>query len=170
MPGDILTGLSFGKSEAKPLKTFLKNKAQEFHTKNLAKTYVVVEDESPSRVWGYATLMCSSIDLGKNHRIDDCEAAGAYRNFPAVKIARLALHSDIQGRGIGRSLVDWSISVAKEGIMPHVGCRFLVVDSKKSAVGFYEKVGFTFLNTEKNRKKTDPVLFLDIHRLGKVVK
>lgn len=49
--------LSLGQPEHAPLKAFLKKAALEFHNDNVAKTYVLVDQAAPSRIWGYITLM-----------------------------------------------------------------------------------------------------------------
>lgn len=45
-----------------------------------------------------------------------------------------------------------------ENVAPHVGCRFLVTDAKQPAVAFYEKMGFTLLDTDDNRERENPVM------------
>ncbi len=164
-PGDSVAGFSVGKKEYIALKIFLKKCAKDFHQGNIAKSYVIVPESGNPKVYGYITIMCSEITLTGGHSIDDCPEANKYETFPAVKIARLAIDSKLQKMGIGKNLTSFAISIAKESILPNVGCRFLIVDSKKSAVRFYEKVGFTILNTEKNKKNKNPILFLDLHKI-----
>lgn len=48
--------------------------------------------------------------------------------------------------------------------MPHVGCRFLVVDAKRDSVGFYQKSGFILLNTDSNYVDEHPLMFFDLHK------
>ncbi len=163
-PGDRVAGLSLGNSAFTPLKSFLRNHAQSFHTSNIAKSYVLVPLDG-NRVYGYVTLMSSEVTLA-GHKFEDCPHATGYKTYPAVKIARLAIDQSLQGSGYGRALIDWSISVAQNQIMPHIGCRFVIVDSKRESMRFYEKSGFTFLDTEKNRDSAHPLMFLDLHKLG----
>jgi len=40
----------------------------------------------------------------------------------------------------------------------HVGCRFVVVDAKQSAVKFYERLVFTLLDTTANKASDQPVM------------
>ena len=49
--------------------------------------------------------------------------------------------------------------------MPHVGCRFLTVDSKQQSIKFYEKRGFRLLDTEHNKQQENPVMFIDLAKL-----
>lgn len=163
--GDRVTGLSLGDKETTPLKTFLRKCAKDFHQANVARTYVLIPDDEDTTIWGYITLMCSEIKLGNTHTLDDCEAANRYNDFPAVKIARLAIDHRIRGRGYGDALVQFAISIARQDIMPRIGCRFLVAESKVGALSFYKRIGFTMLDTEKNKQRRLPVVFIDLHKL-----
>lgn len=163
---DSPTGLSLGSEEFVLLKTFLRKHAKEFHSANIAKTYVLVPDNGDRpKIWGYISLMCSQITLNGAHDLEDCQAANNYRNLPAIKIARIATDKTIQGCGYGSAMVEVAISIALNDIMPKVGCRFLIVDAKKFAIKFYEQVGFTMLDTEKNRNAEHPLMFIDLHKL-----
>lgn len=164
-PDDNVKRLSLGELTFQPLKTFLKRDAKDFHAKNIAKTYVWVDDSEPATVWGYISLVCSQIDLADGKKPDDCKGAKRYRDFPAVKIARLAIDKDLGKQGLGKRSVEWAIALTIHTIMPVVGCRFLVVDAKPQAVSFYKARGFALLDTEANRNASEPILFLDLHKL-----
>jgi GNAT superfamily N-acetyltransferase len=163
-PRDNLTGLSLGDKSFVPLKSFLRNCALDFHQHNIAKTYVLVEDSSSPKVWGYLALMCSEVTLGQSYHLEECPKANQYETFAAIKIARLAIDQRLQGGGYGTRMVKWSISLVKEKIMPLVGCRFLIVDAKQNAIPFYEKIGFTLFDTPQNKQSKHPLMFLDLHK------
>lgn len=61
--------------------------------------------------------------------------------------------------------MEFAIAMAADFIAQHVGCRFLVTDSKATSVPFYEKVGLTLVDTEENRARKEPVMFLDLNKL-----
>jgi len=42
----------------------------------------------------------------------------------------------------------------------------MVVDAKKKSVPFYEKRGFTLLDTEANKKLDAPVMFIDLTKIS----
>jgi len=158
-PGDIVTRFSLGHANLAPLKVFLRKKAKDYHTQNIAKTYVLA-DEDKAQIYGYVSLVCSQVKLEVNNPVPDFPY-----DYPCVKIVRLAIDKELKGKGLGKDLISWSISISKERIMPHVGCRFLVVDSKASAIQFYEKCGFTLLDTETNKASAHPLLFLDLLKI-----
>jgi len=148
-----------GEAEFAPLKTFLTKHAKSYHQEDIAKTFVIVEQEIQNPpVLGYITLICSEIECAGNAAIE----ANKYNRSPAVKIARLTVHQCFQKLHYGRALIQWAIANVMENIMPNTGCRFLVVDSKKSSVQYYEQRGFTLLDTDSNRKSKHPVLFIDL--------
>lgn len=158
-PDDNVSGLSFGTAEFEPLKRFLRKDAKRFHAGNVAKTYVALEPPN-KRVIAYITLICSQVHT----RPPDIDGY-LHNDCPAVKIARLAVSGAIQKSGLGRALVQLALAKTKDHIMPHVGCRFLMVDAKKPSVDFYSKVGFTMLDTTENRSSSHPVMFIDLAKL-----
>lgn len=160
--GDNVTKLSLGDKSFIPLKAFLKKNAKYYHKNNLAKTYVLAQPDN-NIVVGYLTLICSQIILEEDKRSDIQQYQ--FNEFPAIKIARLAIDKNFKDNGYGRDLVSMAIVIAEERIMPHVGCRFLVVDAKSTAIKFYEKNGFTLLDTKENIHSSHPVLFIDLNKL-----
>lgn len=157
--------LSLGNADHLPLKTFLKKNALHFHQYEIAKTYVLVnENLTLSRIWGYITLMNSEIVLNEDQRPQETTATLRYEAFPAVKIARLAIDKNLQGKGYGKMILGWCVNHIKLTVMANVGCRFLVVDAKRNSVPFYQKSGFTLLNTESNFTDEHPLMFFDLHK------
>lgn len=63
-------------------------------------------------------------------------------------------------------LLYFSLGVAKGIVCPNVGCRFDVVDAKRSPVNFYGRCGFTLLDTELNRESRHPIMFMDLSKLA----
>ena len=53
---DTVNSFSLGSKEYTPLKTFLRKQAKDFHSKNIAKTYVFADGKRTGRVWAYMTL------------------------------------------------------------------------------------------------------------------
>lgn len=104
--------------------------------------------------------------MDEGSRPNETSAITKYETFPAVKIARLAIDKSLQGKFFGRKLLDWCINHVQLAIMPNIGCRFLVVDAKQGSIGFYEKNGFTLLNTPSNSIAEHPLMFFDLHKFN----
>lgn len=164
--GDKLTGLSCGEPAFLPLKIFLERHARTYHEKNLAKTYGTFVG---SKLIAYVSLVCGEIVLeGPQYRVNEPGLVYDYKSYPAVKIARLMVDAGYrrQGHKIGSDLVQVTLGTARSIICPVVGCRFVVVDSKKSSVGFYTKQGFTLIDSPDNKSRPEPVMFIDLHKAG----
>jgi GNAT superfamily N-acetyltransferase len=106
---------------------------------------------------GYFTLINDSIEV---RSVEECDREESYhfRKYPALKIARLATHSDFERYGVGRSMLRkiFTISIT---LSRYVGCRIITVDSKHSAVDFYKK--FAFKPAMRTPGETVP-LYLDL--------
>ena len=162
-PDDRVNRFSSGDKQFQPLKTFLQRDSKKFQEQFLARTYVMVDG---NLVRAYVTLVCGEITAEKN--ITDLDGA-EFKNehFPAMKIARLAVDSKYRKSGYGQKLVDFAVGRAIE-ISGIAGCRFVVVDAKKPSVDFYKQYGSRFIDTQENRDRNEPVMFLDLMRAGGV--
>jgi ribosomal protein S18 acetylase RimI-like enzyme len=60
---------------------------------------------------------------------------------PATKLHRIYLDNGIQGKGIGKTLIDWTTQrAAKQG---HAIVWLEAMDTQEGAIGFYENQGFS---------------------------
>jgi len=173
---DSVNSFKTGNSEFQPLKAFLKNEAVEFQRGMVAQTYVCIllekrkkdiDKQDYGKVIGYLTLTCSELDITNGYDIEDCPYANKYGSLPAVKIARLAIDSRYRERGyrLGSRFIQLALEIATDDIYPTVGCRFLITDAKKSAVGFYIKEGFEQLDTPENLSIDSPIMFIDLLKI-----
>lgn len=161
--GDGCNSLSLGDPVLVPLKTFLRKEAKRLHKDSLARTFVLVE-AGETRVLAYVTLVCTHVaveQFGADVPVDGFR----YADYPAVKLARLAVDANLQGQGVGAQLVDFAVALTEEFIMPHAGCRFLVVDAKPNSVGFYERKGFVRIGDAVDGDAAFTTMFVDLHRL-----
>lgn len=168
-PGDNLAGLSLGSEAFVDLKTYFKRHAHEHHVRGFAKTYGAFAQNSPKKAVGCITLVCGEISVNDVGQADGLSSFH-YDHCPAVKIARFAVDSKHRKKGVGKALVDLVLGVVSEFVSPRVGCRFVVVDSKRESVSYYaDRCGFTLLDTEDNRKRKAPIMFLDLLKAGNAV-
>lgn len=168
--GDSFRSMKAGDERFQPLKIFAQKNAHKYEAENLARTYVV-EDKTNGRVAAYVTLVCSEVVSGEDQQLVVADGLNfPYDTYPAVKIARLLVDARYRGEGpfagerLGRLLVNLAQGIARDEICPAVGCRFVVVDSKTESVEFYEKCGFTMVDTPENKARAEPVMYLDLHR------
>lgn len=165
-PGDNLAGLSLGSEAFVPLKTYFGRHAHEHHIRGFAKTYGAFAQNAPKKAVGCITLVCGEISVRDVGQADGLSRF-QYDHCPAVKIARFAVDRKHRKKGVGKTLVDLALGIVNEFVSPKVGCRFVVVDSKQESVSYYrDRCGFTFLDTEDNRKRKAPIMFLDVLKAG----
>ena len=158
---DNLTSFICGK---KPIDEFIQNEALEFQNERLGVSYVFRYNDE---VIGFLTLSMADLKKKKLLTIDRIKAGKEIgkENYPALQISQLAVRQDLIEKGIGTFLCDFSLAMAYK-LSEQVGCRFLVLNAKADAVGFYEKYGFTLLPNQKRRE--EPVMFLNIFNKLKI--
>lgn len=135
-------GFSCGR---KPLDDFLRFLSGQYGRRSLARTYVGVEGEAP-RVLGYYSLSAGSLEVAdlpeiQAHRLPE-------HPVPVVLLARLAVDSRAQRRGLGRDLlVDALARVA--AVAEIVGIHAVEVEAlDQTAANFYRKYGFVDLRDD----------------------
>ncbi|MFN4007962.1 MAG: GNAT family N-acetyltransferase [Chitinophagaceae bacterium] len=60
-----------------------------------------------------------------------------------VRLRQMAVLKGLQGKGIGRVLLQFAENVARDR-----GYRYLKMHARKTALGFYEKLGYKVVGTE----------------------
>ena len=119
------------------LNTFLQRHALQNQRANSAQTYVARQD---SKVVGYYSLTVGSV--GHADASDRVKKAMPRYPIPVLILARLAVHIDLQGRGLGSGLLkDVLVRTARAADI--VGVRALLVHAKDDqARSFYERYNF----------------------------
>jgi predicted GNAT family N-acyltransferase len=141
------------------LNDFLKDDALNNQTSMLSVTRLVYQNNV---MVSYFSLANDSIQKKLIHP-EDGESDYEYSHYPALKIARLAVHEEYEGQGTGTWMLVKSISIAFI-IAKYAGCRIITVDAKREAARFYEKYGFKKANTDKD---TDTIpMYLDLNKMA----
>jgi GNAT superfamily N-acetyltransferase len=60
-----------------------------------------------------------------------------------VRLRQMAVLNDLQGKGIGRALMNFAENLARDS-----GYKILTMHARKNAVGFYEKMGYRISGNE----------------------
>lgn len=63
--------------------------------------------------------------------------------FDTVQLRQMAVKAGLQGKGIGRVLMQFSENIARDR-----GNKKIIMHARKSAVGFYEKLGYKIVGDE----------------------
>jgi GNAT superfamily N-acetyltransferase len=129
-----------------PLDDFLRLRATQYEKRDLARTYVAVEGDSP-RALGFYSLSAGSVDLSA---IPEAEALRLPRHHvPVILLARLAVDVAAQGRGLGRDLLTDAL-VRSWTLSGSLGIHAVEVHALDDpAASFYRKYGFAALRDDE---------------------
>ncbi|HVT86503.1 MAG TPA: GNAT family N-acetyltransferase [Chitinophagaceae bacterium] len=64
-------------------------------------------------------------------------------NPTTVRLRQMAVLNDLQGKGIGRALMNFAENIARDR-----GYRVITMHARKNAIGFYEKMGYKITSPE----------------------
>lgn len=111
--------------------------ASQQEKKDVARTYVAVDELAPNIILGYYALTLSET----SHTVFPNPKKYPQR-VPVVRLGRFATDKSVQGQGLGEHLlIDALKRVA--AISQIAGTAAVVVDAKDAkAAGFYQKYGF----------------------------
>lgn len=129
----------------------------------LSVTYLALDDEGE----GVAFLSLSNDSIKKEdvprsafeRVVRSVSRMKRYKSMPAVKLGRLATRGDVQGMGIGTSVLDFLKVWFTNG--NKTGCKFILVDAYNNAraIKFYKDNGFKFLIGSDEKEPTRLMYF-----------
>ncbi|MEO6845254.1 MAG: GNAT family N-acetyltransferase [Ginsengibacter sp.] len=61
----------------------------------------------------------------------------------SVRLRQMAVQDNLQGKGIGASMMNFAENIARDN-----GYKKMVMHARKTAIGFYEKLGYTVIGSE----------------------
>ncbi len=64
-------------------------------------------------------------------------------NKDCVRLRQMAVQNNLQGKGIGASMMNFAENVARDA-----GYKKIEMHARKTAIGFYEKLGYTIAGNE----------------------
>ena len=124
------------------LNRYLQRTARQHLEKGMSKTFVLIDDNSPSKILGYYTLAACEVHVEKLPR----KYSKKYPSkVPAAKLARLAVSKIKQRQGCGTIMMVNAIERILL-VSNNLGIIGFFVDAKsEEAKGYYEKYGFISL-------------------------
>lgn len=127
------------------LNEFLQKTARQHADRDISRTFVLVDSDSPGTILGYYTLtVCEAMPA----EISDPRLQHYPHPMPAAKLARLAINADKQKNGFGQNLL-LNAMERPARISEDAGLVGMFVDAKDDkAAGYYRKFGF--IPTENN--------------------
>lgn len=150
------------------LNDFFKNKAKSYSNELLATTYIL---EKGDITVAYYSIFNDSLAIEESNFLSKTllkkflsnlvtNPKRHLKNFPAIKIGRLAVSADIQKSGIGKKIIDNIIAFCIEH-NTNCACKLITVDAYSESLGFYEKMGFKFLS-DKDKGEDTRQMYIDL--------
>jgi GNAT superfamily N-acetyltransferase len=121
------------------LNAFLRQHARQSHDKGAAKTFLAISDDDNKTIMGFYSLSPASIEFA---RTPDAVRKGLARHdVPVFRLARLAVHKEWQGRGLGGQLL---LSAGRRCLLvaEEIGGVAMLIDAKNQrAAQWYASCG-----------------------------
>ena len=129
-------GFDCGRQE---LNDWLQQVARQHQDKGLSKTFVATREEQPALICGYYALTLAELE---NRHLPAAWRKKLPRRIPGVRLGRLAIDKDFQGKGLGELLLVDALTRARR-IYTDAGGIGLFVDAiDEQAAGYYRRFGF----------------------------
>ena len=129
-------GFDCGRQE---LNDWLRQVARQHQDKGLSKTFVAIREEAPTRICGYYALTLAELE---NRHLPEAWRKKLPRRIPGVRLGRLAVARQYQGKRLGELLLVDALTRAQR-IYAEAGGIGLFVDAlDEQAAGYYRNFGF----------------------------
>ncbi|OIO58751.1 MAG: N-acetyltransferase [Alphaproteobacteria bacterium CG_4_10_14_0_2_um_filter_63_37] len=129
-------GFDCGRGE---LNGWLQQTARQHQDKGISKTFVAVLEDDPTRIYGYYALTLAELDAGV---LPDAWKNRLPRRVPGIRLGRLAVAFQVQGKGLGSFLLVDALTRAQR-IQTEAGGIGMLVDALDAqAAAFYRHFGF----------------------------
>ena len=115
----------------------IKAEAYQEQENGLNTTHLLIDEET-NKIAAYVSLCNDSIRLDFS---EQDKMGYSYTTIPSLKIARLAVSTDYQHRGIGRLLIQFSVYIGIQ-LRKLSGVAFVTLDCFKHRLSFYRSFGF----------------------------
>lgn len=121
------------------LNDFLRRHARKAHDLGGAKTFMAIDDVDDKNILGFYSLSPAAVEYARTP--DIAKRGLARHDVPGFRLARLAVHRELQGKGLGGQLL---LAAGKRCLLAasEVGGVVMVIDAKNELVaGWYACYG-----------------------------
>lgn len=121
------------------LNDWLRQVARQHQDKGISKTFVATREEAPTRICGYYALTLAELE---NRHLPEAWRKKLPRRIPGVRLGRLAVDKQYQGRGLGELLLVDALTRAKRIYVEAGGIGLFVDAIDDQAASYYRRFGF----------------------------
>lgn len=148
---------SFSCSRNHELENFLKSQAVDFEKKNLARTFLVLDDDELAnhniKINGYFSLSIKSIlfsdEVSKNTR-NNLAKNKQVSHVGCFLLGQIAKDDEMPS-GYGQDILKFAISKIRTA-QENAACRFLYIDCAKSLKAYYQGQGFKYMQVNPDNE------------------
>lgn len=109
------------------LDAYLRAQAGKHQRDGIATTHVLIDDADPARIFGYCSMAAAQLHL---HDLQPADRKRLPRYpVPAVRVGRLAVSKDVQGKAYGRLLLGHAMNCSLE-LRARLSIRLLLVNAR----------------------------------------
>lgn len=119
-----------------PLDTFLSSDAFKYDEQKYGLTYILTRSKESPEILAFYTLKTSGIQILEGEE---------YNSIPVIEIARIAVHHELQGEGLGKYIFYSYILPKIESVAKKVAVKAVIAFVEREdeqAIGFYTSLGF----------------------------
>lgn len=128
------------------LNNYLKQISGQHDKKDISRTFVLTSEQTPETIKGYYSLSLCKVKLDE---LPDDIAKKYPTEVYCALIGRLAVHSTLQGQGLGSLLL---MDAIKEAVTSSIPTPMIVIDAKSERVSkLYQSFGFMQLPNQPRR-------------------
>lgn len=121
------------------LNDWLRQVARQHQDKGLSKTFVATLEEAPERICGYYALTLAELE---NRHLPEAWRKKLPRHIPGVRLGRLAVDGQYQGKGLGELLLIDALTRTRRIVTEAGGVGLFVDAIDEQAAGYYLRFGF----------------------------
>lgn len=155
--GKTTPGVSSFTNQKESMVVHLQRDALDEQKRRMGTTWVWIHNDSVAL--GYVSLAMSSIDrkdVQNNSYYTEMEKF-PYSTIPVLLIGQLATNKEYEGKGVGTSMISWSIKTAVR-LSSKVGCRMIALHPHDDVIDWYEKRQFKRIT----RARGQTMMYLDL--------
>jgi hypothetical protein len=150
-----------GKKACPEINRFIKFEAKREHAQRRSTTFILHKKGS-AEIFAYITTTMGVI------RFMDGEVANVERTAGALHVANLGRARGHHEKGLGKWLVEWSLTHAEE-LSRVIGCRGVSLYCYDDAKGYYEDLGFEQYADERRDKDSGELKYPMLWDLAKAL-
>lgn len=121
------------------LNDWLRKVARQHQDKGLSKTFVATREDAPDRIRGYYALTLAELEC---RHLPEAWRKKLPRRIPGVRLGRLAVDKQSQGKGLGELLLVDALTRARRIYAEAGGIGLFVDASDEQAAVYYHRYGF----------------------------